>query len=66
MPVSITMPQLGESVTEGTVTRWLKTSVTPSRWMNHCLRSARTRSTPKSHLLPLVSSSKSPPSKTTL
>lgn len=24
MPVSITMPQLGESVTEGTVTRWLK------------------------------------------
>ncbi|MFI7032296.1 2-oxoglutarate dehydrogenase, E2 component, dihydrolipoamide succinyltransferase [Microbispora rosea] len=24
MPVSVTMPQLGESVTEGTVTRWLK------------------------------------------
>ncbi|MGB2968674.1 MAG: biotin/lipoyl-containing protein, partial [Candidatus Nanopelagicales bacterium] len=24
MAVSITMPQLGESVTEGTVTRWLK------------------------------------------
>ncbi|MGA9147995.1 MAG: biotin/lipoyl-containing protein, partial [Candidatus Nanopelagicales bacterium] len=24
MPVSITMPQLGESVSEGTVTRWLK------------------------------------------
>src|SRR6266498_2908298 len=24
MPVSVTMPRLGESVTEGTVTRWLK------------------------------------------
>src|SRR6478735_1804962 len=24
MPTSVTMPQLGESVTEGTVTRWLK------------------------------------------
>src|SRR5580658_5416937 len=24
MSVSVTMPQLGESVTEGTVTRWLK------------------------------------------
>ncbi|MBN1173591.1 MAG: 2-oxoglutarate dehydrogenase, E2 component, dihydrolipoamide succinyltransferase [Micromonosporaceae bacterium] len=24
MPVSVTLPQLGESVTEGTVTRWLK------------------------------------------
>ncbi|MEI8058417.1 MAG: biotin/lipoyl-containing protein, partial [Actinomycetes bacterium] len=24
MPVSVTMPQLGESVVEGTVTRWLK------------------------------------------
>ena len=24
MPVSVSMPQLGESVTEGTVTRWLK------------------------------------------
>ncbi|NBE99683.1 biotin/lipoyl-containing protein, partial [Nonomuraea sp. K271] len=24
MPVSVQMPQLGESVTEGTVTRWLK------------------------------------------
>src|SRR2546429_6248957 len=24
MPVSVTMPALGESVTEGTVTRWLK------------------------------------------
>src|SRR5258707_43779 len=24
MPVSVTMPQLGERVTEGTVTRWLK------------------------------------------
>ena len=24
MAVSVTMPQLGESVTEGTVTRWLK------------------------------------------
>src|SRR5258708_3255110 len=24
MPVSVVMPQLGESVTEGTVTRWLK------------------------------------------
>ncbi|MFM8350635.1 MAG: biotin/lipoyl-containing protein, partial [Actinomycetales bacterium] len=24
MTVSVTMPQLGESVTEGTVTRWLK------------------------------------------
>jgi len=24
MPVSVTMPQLGESVTEGTITRWLK------------------------------------------
>ncbi|HEY7175297.1 MAG TPA: 2-oxoglutarate dehydrogenase, E2 component, dihydrolipoamide succinyltransferase, partial [Micromonosporaceae bacterium] len=24
MPVTVTMPQLGESVTEGTVTRWLK------------------------------------------
>ncbi|MCW2948606.1 MAG: 2-oxoglutarate dehydrogenase, component, dihydrolipoamide succinyltransferase, partial [Actinoallomurus sp.] len=24
MPVSVTMPQLGESVIEGTVTRWLK------------------------------------------
>src|SRR5919201_1929936 len=25
MSVSVTMPRLGESVTEGTVTRWLKT-----------------------------------------
>ena len=25
MSVSVSMPQLGESVTEGTVTRWLKT-----------------------------------------
>ncbi|MBW1599194.1 biotin/lipoyl-containing protein, partial [Streptomyces sp. JJ38] len=24
MPVSVTLPALGESVTEGTVTRWLK------------------------------------------
>ena len=24
MPVTVTMPQLGESVTEGTITRWLK------------------------------------------
>src|SRR5207249_8672969 len=24
MPVSVTMPRLGESVTEGTITRWLK------------------------------------------
>src|SRR5690348_5544059 len=24
MPVSVTMPRLGESVSEGTVTRWLK------------------------------------------
>src|SRR5262249_898031 len=24
MPVSVTMPALGESVTEGTITRWLK------------------------------------------
>src|ERR671915_1466493 len=24
MPLSVTMPRLGESVTEGTVTRWLK------------------------------------------
>jgi pyruvate/2-oxoglutarate dehydrogenase complex dihydrolipoamide acyltransferase (E2) component len=24
MPTPITMPQLGESVTEGTITRWLK------------------------------------------
>ena len=24
MPVSVTLPPLGESVTEGTVTRWLK------------------------------------------
>ena len=24
MSVSVSMPQLGESVTEGTVTRWLK------------------------------------------
>ncbi|MCW2595173.1 MAG: hypothetical protein JWP39_1061, partial [Jatrophihabitans sp.] len=24
MPTSVTMPRLGESVTEGTVTRWLK------------------------------------------
>jgi 2-oxoglutarate dehydrogenase E2 component (dihydrolipoamide succinyltransferase) len=24
MSVSVTMPQLGESVTEGTITRWLK------------------------------------------
>jgi len=24
MSVSVTMPRLGESVTEGTVTRWLK------------------------------------------
>ncbi|MCU1607006.1 MAG: sucB, partial [Modestobacter sp.] len=24
MPTSVTMPALGESVTEGTVTRWLK------------------------------------------
>jgi len=24
MPVNVTMPQLGESVTEGTITRWLK------------------------------------------
>ena len=24
MPVSVKMPQLGESVTEGTITRWLK------------------------------------------
>src|SRR6266702_2736820 len=24
MPVTVSMPQLGESVTEGTVTRWLK------------------------------------------
>ncbi|HCU91720.1 MAG TPA: 2-oxoglutarate dehydrogenase, E2 component, dihydrolipoamide succinyltransferase, partial [Actinobacteria bacterium] len=24
MPVSVSMPQLGESVTEGTITRWLK------------------------------------------
>ncbi|MBT8226341.1 MAG: 2-oxoglutarate dehydrogenase, E2 component, dihydrolipoamide succinyltransferase, partial [Dactylosporangium sp.] len=24
MPVPVTMPQLGESVTEGTITRWLK------------------------------------------
>src|SRR5919199_4627341 len=24
MPVSVTMPRLGESITEGTITRWLK------------------------------------------
>src|SRR2546423_6728790 len=24
MPVSVTMPRLGESVTEGTITKWLK------------------------------------------
>ncbi|HEV8024643.1 MAG TPA: biotin/lipoyl-containing protein, partial [Candidatus Nanopelagicales bacterium] len=24
MPVTVTLPQLGESVTEGTITRWLK------------------------------------------
>ena len=24
MPITVTMPQLGESVTEGTITRWLK------------------------------------------
>ena len=29
MPTSVTMPQLGESVTEGTVTRWLKSLSAP-------------------------------------
>ena len=29
---SVTMPELGESVTEGTVTRWLKKVGDTSRW----------------------------------
>ena len=44
----VTMPALGESVTEGTVTRWLKSSATPSRSTSRCSRCPPTRSTPRS------------------
>jgi len=43
----VTMPQLGETVTEGTITKWFKAIVT--RWpeMSPCSRSRPTRSTPR-------------------
>ena len=48
MPVSVTMPQLGESVAEGTVTRWLKQEGDPSPPTSRCWRYPPTRSTPRS------------------
>ena len=44
----VTLPALGESVTEGTVTRWLKTSATRSPSTSRCSRCPPTRSTPRS------------------
>ena len=58
--VSVSMPQLGESVTEGTVTRWLKMRATSSRWMSHCWRCRRTRWTPRSPPPPPASCAASP------
>ena len=44
----VLMPELGESVTEGTVTRWLKKVGDASRSTSHWSRSPPTRSTPRS------------------
>ncbi len=49
MPPSMTMPELGESVTEGTVTRWLKkVGDERRRRRGHWSRCPPTRSTPRS------------------
>ena len=47
VPMDVTMPQLGETVTEGTITRWFKQSATRSRPTSRCSRSRPTRSTPR-------------------
>ena len=54
MPTSVTMPALGESVTEGTVTRWLKQEGDTSRSTSPSSRSPPTRSTPRSPPRPPV------------
>jgi len=47
MPTSVTMPALGESVTEGTVTRWLKQEGDRVETDERCSRCPPTRSTPR-------------------
>ena len=54
MAISVQMPALGESVTEGTVTRWLKQEGDTVERMSRCWRSPPTRSTPRSRRPPLV------------
>ena len=48
MPVNVVMPQMGESVAEGTVVRWIRRSATTSIATSRCSRSRPTRSTPRS------------------
>ena len=64
MSFSVQMPALGESVTEGTVTRWLKQEGDRSRSTSRCSRSPPTRSTPRSPPPPRVCWSRSSPGRT--
>ena len=48
MAISVQMPALGESVTEGTVTRWLKQEGDTVEATSRCSRCPPTRSTPRS------------------
>ena len=52
MAFSVQMPALGESVTEGTVTRWLKQEGDTVEVDEPCSRCPPTRSTPRSLLPP--------------
>ena len=48
MPTNVIMPQMGESIAEGTLTKWLKNPETRSSATSPSSRSPPTRSTPRS------------------
>ena len=45
MSTEVVMPQMGESIAEGTITKWLKKSASVSSAMSRCLRSRLTKLT---------------------
>ena len=48
MPTDVIMPQMGESIFEGTITKWLKQPGERSRKTSRCLKSPPIRWTPRS------------------